>query len=119
MKRNLSLSGQVPQCKNYGLNGHSIEKYCKLIVYPKDYKSRSKSNNQNKSFSDNSTTGYDSESFVSGDNDNVSNFCYLLMRNILSFLKSLVTIRKDWMKHLSVSIRYFMEFLSQFKFSYC
>ena len=44
------------QCKNCGIKGHTIDKCYKLIGFPKDFKPRSDFNNQNKSFSANSTS---------------------------------------------------------------
>lgn len=49
------------QCRNCGLKGHLIEKCYKLIGYPKDFKFRNETNNdnmrsQNKSFSFNSSS---------------------------------------------------------------
>ncbi|XP_052627603.1 uncharacterized protein LOC128134170 [Lactuca sativa] len=58
-RNNNKNKSQIVQCKNCGVKGHTIEKCFKLIGYPKDFKSRSETNNQNnfvKIFSANSTT---------------------------------------------------------------
>nr|KAJ0191767.1 hypothetical protein LSAT_V11C800422600 [Lactuca sativa] len=44
------------QCKNSNLKGHTIDRCYKLIGYPKDFTPRSDNNNQNKSFSVNSSS---------------------------------------------------------------
>ncbi|XP_052622581.1 retrovirus-related Pol polyprotein from transposon RE2 isoform X2 [Lactuca sativa] len=51
--------GQTVQCKNCGIKGHTIEKCYKIIGYPKDFRLRNETNNQNnfvKNFSANITT---------------------------------------------------------------
>ena len=78
-QRNNKVRGPIPQCKNCGLKGHSIEKCFKIIGYPKDYKPKSDSNNfnnQNKHYSANLSTNQ-TESSMSNDHSSPS-VCHLL-----------------------------------------
>ena len=91
-KKNNKGKGPIPQCKNCGLKGHSIEKCFKIIGYPKEYKQRSESNNsqsnQTKYYSNNLSAVQGSESNIScSDQNKSSDTHYLTGEQYSKFLK--------------------------------
>lgn len=89
-QRRNKTKGPIPQCKNYGLKGHSIEKCFKLIGYPKEYKPKSDFNNTNINFSGNTTSFNNSEcvnNYVSSDTSKSSDCHFLTSEQYNQFIR--------------------------------